>query len=320
MRNLVLGLVVLGSGLLGCNPSKGTGSGSGSGSGGSSSGIVRTVTASGGSVDTLTFAVVGDCRPGNEGDTANYPTPIITKIFQDIDQTHAQFVVSTGDYQYANPQRADGQAQLSLYAQAAMGFSGVQFPAIGNHECDGYTADNCDSSGNIVTGGHGLSNNFTAFVSTLLAPIHQTLPYYSININDTHGQWTSKFVFVAANAWDSTQQTWLTTTMATPTTYTFVVRHEPSYDNTGNSAPGVNPSDSILAASTYTLKIVGHSHVFSWDPSNREVVIGNGGAPLDSPSDTYGYGLFSLTDGGDVQVQQIDYSTNAPLRTYTASK
>ena len=67
----------------------------------------------------------------------------------------------------------------------------------------------------------------------LLAPIEQTSPYYSININAIDSSWTSKFVFIAANAWDSTQSSWLSGVMAQTTTYTFVIRHE----STGTSGP-----------------------------------------------------------------------------------
>ena len=69
-----------------------------------------------------------------------------------------------------------------------------------------------------------------------LSPIGQTSPYYSININSTSGAWTSKFVFIAGNAWDSAQSSWLSTTLAVKTTYTFVIRHEATEANT---APGV---------------------------------------------------------------------------------
>ena len=37
---------------------------------------------------------------------------------------------------------------------------------------------------------------------------------------------SAKFVFVACNAWNSTQATWLDQQLAAATTYTFVVRHE----------------------------------------------------------------------------------------------
>ena len=40
------------------------------------------------------------------------------------------------------------------------------------------------------------------------------------------GSWTAKLVFIAANAWDGTQQFWLDNVLGEPTTYTFCVRHE----------------------------------------------------------------------------------------------
>jgi hypothetical protein len=81
-----------------------TGSGSGSGSGPGNDGS-----------DALTFAIVGDTRPSSVDDTANYPTAIITKIFQDVAATPAQFVISTGDYQYASITGAEQQAQIDKY-------------------------------------------------------------------------------------------------------------------------------------------------------------------------------------------------------------
>ena len=98
---------------------------------------------------------------------------------------------------------------------------------MGNHECTGYTDSNCGSGNS-----DGVTNNYTAFLSQMLGPIGQTSPYYAINVNATDGSWTAKFVFIAANAWDSTQSSWLTTTMAKTTTYTFVIRHEAAEANT----------------------------------------------------------------------------------------
>ena len=285
-------------------------SSSGSGSSGSSSGGSQapgTVGPNGGSLSQLTFAVVGDTRPPNEDDISGYPTAIITKIFQDVQaQSPAiPFVVSTGDYQYSSTgSSSTAAAQLMLYTQARAAYSGVQYTALGNHECTGADDSNCPAGSGKPTA------NYQAFMTQLLGPLQKTLPYYVINIDATDNSWTSKFVFVAANAWDSTQQSWLQTTMGTKTTYTFVIRHEPT-ESSGN-APGVSPSDSIITQFPYTMLITGHSH--TWDSfgynTPKEVLVGNGGAPLTNTSKNYGFAVMSrrATDGAIVG-DMYDYMT-----------
>src|SRR4029077_20731613 len=119
----------------------------------------------------------GDTRPPNEDEIANYPTAIITKIFADLAAMNPAppYVVSTGDYQYSNPFNSGAAAQLQLYQGAKGSYTGLQFPAMGNHECTGATDSNC--SGGYTT------NNFKSFLSSMLAPIQKTLPYYSINVS-----------------------------------------------------------------------------------------------------------------------------------------
>jgi hypothetical protein len=140
-------------------------------------------------------------------------------------------------------------------------------------------------------------------MSKLLGPIQKTDPYYSVEVDDTNSMWTAKFVFVAANAWSAAQATWLQTTLATPTTYTFIVRHEPY---SANNAPGVTPSEQIMKQHPYTLSIVGHTH--SYEHSGRQVLIGNGGAPL-SGYKNYGFGLLQQRVDGAIQVDVVDYQT-----------
>jgi hypothetical protein len=171
---------------------------------------------------------------------------------------------------------------------------------MGNHECTGATASNCGPNGQ-----NGMTANYQAFMQKMLGPIQKTLPYYSVNVNASDGSWTSKFVLIAANAWDDTQASWLQQTMAQKTTYTFVVRHEPSNDNT---APGVTPSDGIISQYPYTLFLNGHSHTYS-HYSGNQTVIGNGGAPLSGSGKNYGYGLFSQRADGAIVCDMIDYQS-----------
>jgi hypothetical protein len=299
-----------------CTSSSGSGSSGGMGSSGAEGGVLDggntpsgTVGANGGSLSRLLFAVVGDTRPANYDDVSGYPTPIITKIFQDIEAMSPRppFVLATGDYQFASSgSSSTSSQQLDLYVGARKNYSGVQFPAMGNHECTGAVASNC-GSGNA----NGITANYTAFMNRLLAPIGQSNPYYAINVSATDGSWTSKFVFVAANAWDSTQAGWLTTTMAQKTTYTFVVRHEPS--ETTNGPTGQSASDSIINQYPYTLLIVGHSHTYGHyaTPYPKQVTIGNGGAPLTNTSKNYGFGVFGQRGDGAIVGDMVDYQSLA---------
>jgi hypothetical protein len=255
----------------------------------------------GGTLSHLLFTVIGDTRPAVIDDTAGYPNAIINKLYGDIQAVNPlpPFSISTGDYMFASPYGSNSGPQLDLYLAARQKYKGVVFFAMGNHECTGGTASNC-GAGNA----DGMTNNYSNFMSKLLGPIGKTLPYYSININGTDGTWTSKFVFIAANAWSSAQASWLDTTLAAPTTYTFVIRHE---SKIVTQTPGVTPSEQIITAHPFTLEIVGHTHTYEHFPG-AEAVIGNGGAPL-TGSKNYGYGLFVQRADGNIQGDMIDYMT-----------
>lgn len=292
--------------------SSGGSSGSGSSGGSSSGGGVDggtpptgSVGNTGGSVSRLLFAVVGDTRPPNTDDTSGYPTAIATKIFQDIESMNPRpsFGVSTGDYMFATPGNGQASPQLNLYITARSNFSNLMFPAMGNHECTGYTASNC-GSGNT----DGLTENYNAFLSMMLKPLGQSNPYYAINVNSSSGAWTAKFVFVAANAWTSAQGSWLQSTLAQPTTYTFLIRHEPA---SANTAPGVSPAEQIMSKYPYTLSIVGHTHTYEKSGA-KEVIIGNGGAPL-SGGANYGFGYIQQRASDNaIVVDMIDYQSLQP--------
>jgi hypothetical protein len=264
--------------------------------------ITGTVGPNGGSVSRLFFTVIGDTRPASPDDTAGYPTAVIQKIYADVAALNPAplFSVSTGDYMFASTSGGQASPQLDMYLSSRSQFGGVFFPAMGNHECTGATASNCGAGNS-----NGVTDNMTQFLNKLLGPIQKTAPYYSIEIDAMDMSWTSKFVFVAANAWDSTQASWLQQTMAKATTYTFVVRHESS---SASTAPGVSPSDQIIGAAPYTLLIVGHSHTYS-RPSQKQVLFGNGGAPI-TGSANYGYGVFTQRQDGAIVVDAVDYQSN----------
>ncbi len=280
----------------------------------SSGGPVGTIGPNGGTLDTLTFAVVGDTRPANEDDTAGYPTAVITQIWQDVEAHSPKpaFAVTTGDYQYANPFGTQSKPQLQAYLSARQTFSNIVFPVMGNHECTGYTDSNCGQGNK-----DGITTNYTNFMSMMLAPIGQTtLPYYSIDVNGTNDAWTAKFVMVACNAWDQTQATWLDGELAKPTTYTFVVRHE---GNDATTAPCVTPMTSILSSHPLTLLIAGHTHTFEFYGSERQMIVGNGGAPL-SGHLNYGYVIASQQPNRTINFDEYDYMSNQVVQNYNLSK
>jgi len=275
--------------------------------------ITGSVGATGGSISRLVFGIVGDTRPVNSDDPGNYPTAIITKIFQDLqaESPRPPFVVATGDYQFASTGRFNtSAAQIGSYMQARAAFSGAVFPAMGNHEC-GVSGSFTTSDNNNCGPGNpgGATPNYNEFMSLMLGPIGKTTPYYSINVKATDNSWTAKFVVTAANAWDTAQQTWLASTMAQATTYTFVIRHQAS-DAYPPLPPGVAGVDAIISQHPYTLLIVGHAHTYGHYRNQPKVVImGNGGAPLSSKN--YGYGLVSQRCDGALVVDEVDYMSGA---------
>lgn len=266
----------------------------------------------GGTLTDLRFAVVGDTRPVNLDDTANYPTDIVRQIWSDVeaDAPHVQFAVSTGDYMFASTDGHEQDAQLDLYLGARMSFEGVVYPALGNHECNGYTNSNCG-----VVGGNGTPRNFTAFIDKLLAPIGETSPYYVERFAAADGSWTAKLVAIAANSWDDGQAAWLERALSEPTTYTFALRHE-GHDAT--TAPGTLASAEILARHPLTLLIVGHTHAYRHYSAWREIIVGNGGAPLTS-STNYGYVIVARDPAGTMTVTSREYMTHALVEQFTVN-
>ena len=149
-----------------------------------------------------------------------------------------------------------------------------------------------------------------------------------VNSSDPSNPWTAKFVITAANAWDSAQNSWLETTLGQSTTYTFVVRHEPSdadpatcCSGTCPNAPGIAGVDALLAKYPYTLLIVGHTHDYKHGIVSPDtvptVVFGNGGAPLTSSGYDYGYGIFAQRCDGAIVGYEYDYQTNAADTNFT---
>jgi hypothetical protein len=266
----------------------------------------------GGLLDQLTFAVVGDTRPVNVDDTAGYPTAIVGTIFSDVaaDAAQPRFALTTGDYMFASVGGGQVDPQLDAYLGARMAYSGVVYPAMGNHECNGYTDSNCGPDGK-----DNEPANYTEFVARMIQPLQEVRPYYIERFAALDGSWSAKFIFIAANAWDTSQAEWFDTVLTEPTTYTFVVRHEPPDSDT---APGVGPTTLTLAMFQPTMLITGHTHTYQHVPAYREIIVGNGGAPLTSALN-YGYVIIERQADGTLQVTSKDYQTLATVDQFSVN-
>jgi hypothetical protein len=267
----------------------------------------------GGTYDTLNFAIVGDTRPVSVDDTAGYPKTVIEKIWQDVEaySPRPAFTVTTGDYMFASASGSEAGPQVDMYLAARAAFSNVVFPALGNHECTGATASNCGAGNK-----DGVTTNYSIFLTKMLAPLGVTRPYYTVEVGSKSRTWTAKFVFVAANAWDAAQASWLDGELSRATTYTFVVRHE---GKSATEAPGVAPSQAIMDRHPYSLALVGHAHTFDYYASDRQVIVGNGGAPL-SGSVNYGYVVAQQRSDGAIVFRALDYATNAVMKTFAVKE
>jgi hypothetical protein len=268
------------------------------------------VSATGGSLDVLDFGITGDTRPAVRDDTAGYPSGIITKIFQDLDAESPRvfFTLTLGDYNNADTSFSEAAPQIDAYLAARASYTGTVFYAQGNHECKTH-----DDTGNCGDGAvDGWPTNYSLFMSKLIQPMGFVKPYYGFDVSSTSGAWTAKFLVVAGNSWTTDQAAWLEQEMSRPTTYTFVIRHQ---DTTATEAPGVSPSAAILAAHPYTLLLVAHQHQFRYDAALKQVVTGNGGAPLDTGAN-YGYTVVRQQPDGSILGTNFDYQSHAVIGTF----
>jgi hypothetical protein len=285
--------------------------------------ISGTVGPNGGSVSRLFFAITGDTRPDSINSTSNYPTPLIRKIFTDIQglSPRPQFVLATGDYMFASTTSTTGAAQIGLYAQAAALFTGGPlYPVMGNHECDGATTGNCAGR---------VTENITAFKSTLLANIGKTKTYYTVSFSSSVPTypWTAKLIVLSCNEWDSTQLSWFNQQVAVPTTYTFITRHESTHADA--IAPCINDTDPVIMAHPPNLLLVGHTHTFEVFKKSStynalpvdEVVAGMGGAmqqlnPGQIP--VYGYATIEQVATGFKITEFSSDDPASPIYSYTS--
>jgi hypothetical protein len=263
---------------------------------------------------TLVFGMMGDTRPASTT-SSGYPQNvknIIGSIFSGFQAQGVPFAVGGGDYAFANTNAGAAVPQYTDFMTARKNFHGTFLPTMGNHECNGFTNSNCP-----IGSFTGMTQDY---VNTILTPsTGQSSPYFSALYLANDGSWSAKFLFVAANAWDSTQQAWLKSTLAVATTYTFTIRHEPSNDA---RAPGVTPSEGLFAsafsAGTLTLSVTGHTHLVQLAGGTQpygdqfgatqayEIIVGNGGAPLDA-GPYYGYAVATRrASDGAIVVQMFE--------------
>jgi hypothetical protein len=293
--------------------------GGGSGGGGSGGGIVLpSPTLAPVTLSSLSFGVVGDTRPPNS-QTTGYPASvksIINGVFTGFQAQHVPFAVASGDYAYSSTSAGSAVPQYNDYMAARANFTGTFLPTMGNHECNGFTDSNCPSG--------SYTGMMQDYLNKIVTPsTGQSSPYFSALYEASDGSWTAKVIFIAANAWNTAQSTWLQSTLAVNTTYTFTVRHEPANANT---APGVTPSENMMSSSFsaghLTLSLTGHTHLIQLpggtqpygDPYGStlayEIISGNGGAPLDAGS-AYGYMVATRRSSDGAIVVQAYQSADA---------
>ncbi|MBS2033062.1 MAG: metallophosphoesterase [Deltaproteobacteria bacterium] len=256
----------------------------------------------GGSVSLLHFAISGDTRPPSCEDTAGYPTAIINSIGDAEKAAGAQFALDLGDHMYVcNNDASIANQQMSLFVQGTQHFGGTWFMTEGNHECMGSGSGYCPTGSSNV--------NFQAFLAAI-SNISST-PYYSVNIQTSLGLAT--FVFVADNSFDNAQQTWLQNTLATADSnakYTIIAKHHPE----GDSSVAANSTImSIIRQHKFALLLTGHAHKYEHQTtdSGRDLVLGNGGAPLISSGTFNGYGMIDQLSNGQLQVSIYDVASGS---------
>jgi hypothetical protein len=270
----------------------------------------------GGAVDRLYFAVTGDTRPPLcdlflYGQGYDYPTAKVTQIADEMEVRQTQFALDLGDHMFVCVGGStEANAQMNTYMTAIANFKAPFFMSMGNHECIfalGGALDDC--------GANNTSDPaYTAFMSAL-APISPK-PYYSVDIGTSMG--LARFVFVADDAWDSTESTWLGNVLTdadTKATYTIVSRHHNLAASTsGNYAAIVK----MVQSHKYALHLTAHTHTYlhdlQQDPTGRTVIVGTGGSS-DATMDGYATVVQGLD--GNLYFTMYDSTTDLPIDHWT---
>jgi hypothetical protein len=202
--------------------------------------------------------------------------------------------------------------QMQLYMQATQLLGNKPtFLTMGNHECTETTICTVGSS----------DGRFMAFMDALSGANISNQPYYSVDVTTNAG--LARFVVVADNAWDSTQSSWLQSTLADADArakYTFIMRHHPM-DNVDLTA--FQDIATMIRAHKYTILFTGHTHEYKLDlgndPLGHTIVVGIGGAPFNGSGTYYGYGTVEQRVDDNLAVRIFDQATGNQTAAFTVS-
>jgi hypothetical protein len=271
------------------------------------------VTLDGGAVDRLYFSLTGDTRPPicdvflTPG--YDYPSAQVTEVAQQMEARLPQFGLDLGDHMFVCfGGKSEAQNQMNAYMTAIGNFTAPFFMTMGNHECLfalGGSIDDCGAN-------DPTDPAYTTFLAAL-APISST-PYYYRDIQTSMG--LARFVFIADDAWDSTESDWLTSVLSEADTlakYTIVSHHHNLAASTsGNYATIVD----LIQAHKYALHLTAHTHTYEHDttddPSGRTVIVGVGGAS-DAVNPALGYATVVQGLDGRLYFTMYDSSTDLPM-------
>jgi hypothetical protein len=263
-----------------------------------------TVTTSGGTVDRLYFGYTGDTRDqsSSNGYSSQLQT-VINGIYTGMKSHGVEFALDGGDHMEASSS-SQAIANMSDYATAAALLGKPVFMTMGNHECaTAFDTQDCGYSG-AATSDYKMS----AFMSTLKTLSGQTTPYYRVDIMTQSGK--AVFLSVADDAWNQTQQDWLSqqlTDADTTARYTFVSKHHP---NGNTDQPTFQQIYNLVTSHKVTLFLNGHSHLYKHSPANpRVVVMGLGGAPFDGSQMYWGYLTVMQCPNDNLNVVVYDQAT-----------
>jgi hypothetical protein len=264
-----------------------------------------TLTTSGGTVDRLYFGYTGDTRDSSSSN--GYSTQlqsVINNIYTRMKNDGIEFALDGGDHMEASSS-SQAIANMSDYASAAALLGKPVFMTMGNHEC--VTAFNAQDCG--YSGAETQDYKMAAFLNSLKTVSGQTTPYYRVDIMTSTGK--AVFLSVADDAWNTTQQTWLTqqlTDADANAKYTFVSKHHP---NGNTDQPAFQQIYDLVTTHKVTLFLNGHSHEYKHYNSNpRVVVMGLGGAPFDNPNQQWwGYMTVMQCPDDRINVAVYDQAT-----------
>jgi hypothetical protein len=259
------------------------------------------VTLTGGTVDRLFFGYTGDTRPAN--DSAGYPAALQTvanAIFTQMGAKGVQFALDGGDHMEASTS-SEAMQNMTDYGTAAALLGKPVFMTMGNHECvTSFDAQDCG-----YAGAQTADIKFAAYLAGLQSISKQTTPYYRFDVMTSAGK--AVFLVVADDAWNATQESWLTTQLNDADAnakYTFVSKHHPD----GNTDQATFQTIyNLVTAHKYTLFLTGHSHEYKHDSGEpRAVVMGLGGAPFDNPNQMW-WGYLTVMQCPDTHIYVTAY-------------